>query len=297
MIFLTGASGFVGEHFARLFAAAGEQVVGTYLSHPISIPRVDCVPAELTDGRAVRRLLEAVQPTAIVHCAAATKTGWCEDHPAEARAAIVEATANLCDAARAVGQSIPLVLLSTDLVFDGENAPYGVAATPKPLNLYGSLKLEAENFVKNLPSGIVMRTALVYGPPATHGASFLQWIVKGLVLREPVTLFEDEWRTPISVFDLFSAVRTALAAWPNGRRLYHAGGDDRLSRHAMGRVICDVAGLPRDSIVSANRSDVPGGAMRARDVSLSCGELHELGWHPQTFELGLWQCLQQGTTS
>lgn len=299
MILITGVSGFVGEHFARMFAAAGEEVVGTFLTHPISIPRVDAVAVDLTDAGAVWRLVDAVRPAAIVHCAAATRTGWCEEHPAEARGAIVEGTANLCAAARRSGRAVPLVMLSTDLVFDGEAAPYDISAKPKPLNVYGGLKCEAEAVVRELASGIVVRTALVYGPPASHGASFLQWIVKGLARGEAVTLFHDEWRTPVSVFDLFEAVRGALGAWPNREcgDLYHAGGADRLSRVEMGRVICEVFGLPGDTIVSAGRNDVAAGGARARDVSLSCGELHRLGWRPQSFKTGLEQCLQQWKVS
>ena len=53
---------------------------------------------------------------------------------------------------------IPVLYLSTDYVFDGNNPPYSVDAEPKPLNKYGFSKLEGERTVMAISKG----EALVY---------------------------------------------------------------------------------------------------------------------------------------
>jgi dTDP-4-dehydrorhamnose reductase len=293
-LLITGVSGFVGEHLARRVRERHEKVAGTFLSTPIVIPGVDTVPLDATDGAAVLRLVRDMRPTAIVHCAAQTNTSWCEDHPTEARHAIVDATANLVRAVRERAPETPVIGFSTDLVFDGRGAPYAEDAAPAPLNVYGKLKRESEGNLLSLPRGMVLRSALVYGPPSTHRDSFLSWMVGQLARWEDLALFEDEWRTPVFVDDLADAVWSLLGL-PAGeqRGVFHAGGPDRLSRLEMGRRVAEVFGLPEQPIRATLRSDVHRGHLRASDVSLTSGRLRAANWNPTSFDDGLRACLQR----
>ena len=294
-ILLTGMSGFVGERIARHLVAKGRAVAGTYLANPISIPGADALPLDLTDGGAVRRLVRDMRPAAVVHCAAATKANWCETNREAAHAAIVGVTQHLCSTLADQAPETPFIHFSTDLVFGGDAAPYAEAATAKPLNHYGSLKWLSEEPVRGLRNGMVLRSALVFGPPGTHQASFISWMVEALARGKPLTLFRDEWRTPVFVDDLASAVDLLLDTPTTGRsgNVFHAGGPDRLNRVEMGEALCAVFGLPMDGFRVVTRDEVEGGSLRARDVSLSCDRLRALGWKPTPFRDGLSLCLDQ----
>jgi len=283
----------VGEHVARHAAAEGKwRVAGTFLGNPIAIPGVATVGVDLSDAAAAGRLIRDMRPAAVIHCAAATNGAWCEANPAPAHAAIVGATANLCAAMGRWTPAAPLIALSTDLVFDGESAPYAEDAPAKPIGVYGSLKLAAEEPVRAMEHGCVLRSALVYGPPATHRAPFLGWMIEALGRGGPLDLFRDEWRTPVMVDDLAEAMGLLLAhraKWAGGA-IFHAGGADRLSRVEMGRKLCAVFGLPPGGIRETERAAAPGGAQRPRDVSLRHDRLAALGWKPTTFDEGLIRC-------
>ena len=46
-----------------------------------------------------------------------------------------------------------VIYLSTDYVFDGNDAPYEVDAKPNPLNAYGKTKLEGEKVTLDINKG------------------------------------------------------------------------------------------------------------------------------------------------
>jgi len=293
-ILITGVSGFVGEHMARRLARRHAKVAGTFLNTPINIPGVATVPLDATDPRAVSRLIRDMRPAAVIHCAAQTNTNWCEDYPAEARRAIVDATRHLVEAIGERAPETPLIGFSTDLVFDGENPPYAEDSPTGPLNVYGRCKLETEPLILSLPRGMVLRSALVYGPPSTVRESFLSWIVRQLVDWNDVALFEDEWRTLVFMDDLDEACRLLLTqptADQHGR--YNAGGPESVSRLEMGLRLAQVFGLPEQPIRPTTRSTVPRGNLRARNVSMTCERLRALGWNPKSFDDGLRECFQR----
>jgi dTDP-4-dehydrorhamnose reductase len=62
-----------------------------------------------------------------------------------------------------------------------------------------------------------------------HGEkTFFDGLVGSLRARKPVTLFDDEWRTPLAFGD---AARLLVRACEDPRAgLYHAGGAERMSR-------------------------------------------------------------------
>jgi dTDP-4-dehydrorhamnose reductase len=85
------------------------------------------------------------RPDAVLHLAANPQPDFCEEHPDEAKASNVDSTASLCAALPA---SVPLILASTDYVFDGSHPPYAEDAERRPVNVYGATKVAAEDLVR-----------------------------------------------------------------------------------------------------------------------------------------------------
>lgn len=291
-LLITGASGYIGQWLAGAFARAGWHVAGTWRSNDVELPDVEMMRLDLADGRAVEDLVSVFRPTAVIHLAAATKVGWCEKHPDQAHAAIVGATENLVAALGKYAPRARLVHFSTDMVFSGEEAPYGEEAKAKPRNRYGSLKYASEAPALEHENSAVLRSALAYGPPASGRASFLSWMVGKLKAGEELTLFEDEWRTPVFVDDLVLAVSILLAT-ENENGIFHAGGPDRLSRVEMGQAVCEEFELDGGGIKVLKRHDVPGGDGRPRDASLESERLCALGWKPTSFKEGIAICQEK----
>ena len=262
---MTGASGLVGAHVARQ-AAGRFDTLGLFQTfRPPHFPsRLESL--DLTDASAVRAMLEAFRPDVLVHCAALTDADRAQREPELARRLNVDATATLAQSARQFG--VKLVFLSTDLVFDGrKGAPYVEEDPPQPLSLYGRTKLDAERIVRAAGDRwVIARTSLVVGPSPRGERSLDEKL--GLALRtgRRVRLFVDEFRCPISVFDLAAAVLELADSPANG--VFHLAGSERLSRWEIGMRIARRFGWHPAAIKAASTHDVPMNPPRPADLTL-----------------------------
>jgi dTDP-4-dehydrorhamnose reductase len=149
-VYLTGGSGFVGSNVARVFSERhGAEVLAP--SH---------ADVDLVDAAAVARSVADARPDAIVHCAILNDLGRLYTHRREAWAAYVGATRNL------VATGVPVVLVSTDWVFDGTQSGAAEDEPPNPINAYGFLKAASELVVDG--HGAVARIAGVQGVHRTR---------------------------------------------------------------------------------------------------------------------------------
>jgi dTDP-4-dehydrorhamnose reductase len=135
-ILITGASGYVGQAIFNAAVQAGYAVVGAYHRQQPALAGGAWMLLDLRDAAGVARLITDLRPAAIIHAGAAWGT------PDEAQATIVDGTGAVVEAASHVGAR--LIHLSTDVLFDGEHAPYRESDPPAPITFYGAAKTVAE---------------------------------------------------------------------------------------------------------------------------------------------------------
>ncbi|MFI4883450.1 MAG: SDR family oxidoreductase, partial [Phycisphaerales bacterium JB064] len=253
-----------------------------------------------------------LSPDAVIHCAANARTAECEKSPEAAHRDNVLATERLARACadqpdphhpqhaqhpHHVPHPIPLVVCSTDLVFDGERpgGMYAEGDATGPLNAYARSKLAMERMLAAMGShAIIARLPLLFGPPANKTANgtapgcFLSAWAEHLRGGQELVLFTDEWRTPLSARD---AARGLLACLGRGApgQTYHVTGADRVDRYDLGRRFAARAAGPLGfdaSLMKAGvQADVPMPAPRARDVSLDGTRArNDLGFVPRPLD-------------
>ncbi len=270
-ILITGASGQLGAYLLR--ELRGSEGVSAWSGirggESFGIP---WRPVDLTDPDAVAVAFRQARPDAVVHAAARARLADCCRDPEGARRVNTAGTALLADLAAA--SCARLVYVSTDLVFDGEHAPYREEDPAEPASVYGNTKLAAEAAVRGTPRGVVARMSLLYGPSLAGRPSFFDEQTAALREGRTVTLFADEWRTPL---DLPTAARTLLAlARSDATGLLHVGGPERMSRLEMGRRLAAFLGAAWANLVEARRADVPSPEFRPRDTSLDSSRCRAL---------------------
>jgi dTDP-4-dehydrorhamnose reductase len=220
----------------------------------------------------VREAFRQARPDLILHAAALARPADCQRDPERARRINAEGTAVLAELA--VQSGTRLLLVSTDLVFDGEQGWYREQDLPAPLSVYGESKVAAETVALAVPRGAVIRVSLLFGPSLTGRPSFFDEQVTALRTGQPITLFTDEWRTPLS---LVTAARALMSlARSDFTGLLHLGGPQRLSRLEMGQRLAAFLGADSSTLVASNRTAAASAEPRPRDTSLDSSRWRSL---------------------
>jgi dTDP-4-dehydrorhamnose reductase len=220
---VTGGAGYLGSEVCRRAAGAGHDVTATQFRRPPPFGRP--LPVDIREPFELDA--DVVIHTAYVQTDADT---------------IVRGTRNVASAAERAGAR--LIHLSTDLVFDGEHAPYREEDEPRPVSEYGRAKLEAEALVPE--NGLVVRTSLLYGQPGPQEA---------LAARDDVVFHTDEIRCPTHVTDLAAALLELAHLDTAG--VLHVAGPDAVSRLELARLLG-----------ARNLRGTPTPSGRARNVAL-----------------------------
>ena len=273
-LLVTGASGFLGWHICREAIRQGWQVGAVKQSNQVGVEGVTELSVDLRERGQVERVFREFSPDAVIHAAALANPNICEQQPVLSYAVNVDATAFVCE----LCADIPLIFTSTDLVFDGEHAPYSEEDAVGPLMVYGRHKVEAENIVRKNSHGLVCRMPLMFGMRGDKPAGFTgPWFAK-LERGEKLTLFVDEYRTPVGGQDAARGLLIALNSGIVGT--LHIGGPDRISRYEFGLAFCEAFGFSQELIEPVPQNSVSMPAPRARDVALDSSRAFALGYDP-----------------
>lgn len=250
---IIGASGYIGSHLKQDLLEAGWEVYGTHFRNPRG-SQGESYFLDIRDPLSVHGCLSSVGPSVIFHLA-------CDMGDIERT--VVQGTENVLKARREVCSEGLFLFLSTDMVFDGEKAPYSEADTPLPITEYGRCKLEAEKMVLE-EGGIVIRTSLVYGfAPLDPKTSLLREGLRTGVFAYPY--FEDEIRSPIWVLDLCKAL-LKVAETPTAPPILHLAGPEPLNRYEMACLMADALGYSKSLVPPGSLGDSP--LPRPRDLTL-----------------------------
>ena len=264
-VLVTGASGSLGWALSTIFLPRCE-VVATYNSHPSVPAGTEALRVDLSDRNALGDLCRQNKPDVIFHCAAMTNPDECEQDSRRAIRVNFEATVEIARIAKDMGSR--LVFTSTDLVFDGSKGDYREGDPAKPLSVYGTSKLRAEEAVLDIdPASLVVRSSLMYGRGSETSGTFLTGLLDALADGRRMRLFTDQLRNPILVDDFALALVIAVEGDLSG--LYHVAGDEAVSRLEFGRQVCRAFGYYEGLLVPISMEDFDYVAARPLDSTLN----------------------------
>ncbi|MBD2627251.1 SDR family oxidoreductase [Trichormus variabilis] len=274
-LLITGVSGFLGWHLCQL-AKQEWEVYGTYHTHFLEIPDIKIVKVDLTNFQELKGIFNAIKPDAVIHTAAQSQPNYCQLHPQESYTINVTTSCHI--AGLCADNSLPLAFTSTDLVFDGLKAPYREIDQVSPVNIYGEQKVQSEvGILKLYPQAAICRMPLMFGKETPTAKSFIQQFIQILQDGKELSLFIDEFRTPVSANTAATGILLALEK-VNG--IIHLGGKERISRYDFGKILVEVLQLPSDKLKSCLQADVKMAAPRPKDVSLDSSKAFALGYQP-----------------
>jgi dTDP-4-dehydrorhamnose reductase len=274
-VLVTGASGLVGSRqVVRL--RGRHEVHGSYRAHRpafLAHPEDRLHDVDVRDLKAFRELLDRVDPTVVVHCAAMTNVDACESAPQEAGAANVAPVETLAAWARRRG--VQIVQMSTDYVFDGERPPYEIDAVPHPLCVYSRTKAEAEAVAWTVPRSLIARATVIYGADFGHlKRNFAVWLLAELEAGRAVRVVDDQWNTPTIAEQIAEVVERALDRGTAG--IIHSTADECVSRFEFARRIAARFGLDASLIHPVRTEELKQPARRPKRACMSVRRTEEI---------------------
>ena len=258
IVFVTGATGYLGRYLLRELQSRGLPFTSVGRTHPRREGelRVAHLPVDFSDHYATlamaRVLKERLERHAVVlYAAAIPNIRDCE----VAGPLAYEINAR---APQRLAAAVPLVLVSTDLVFDGTNAPYDTSAATAPCSDYGLTKAEAEQRVL-AEGGCVARLPLLFGP-STDGRRGATDMIRNA--DGPVRLFTNETHTPLHVADAARGLVDLCCNFHPGS-MHHLAHPERVTRFELGQMFLEESGLETNLEPTENTD-----SRRPPDVSL-----------------------------
>lgn len=260
-ILITGASGFVGSRIVAALQATYELITPSYAE------------LDITSEETVESFISRTQPDAILHLAALSNTGYCEEHPQESYLVNVISVENL--ARTAAGHGIKLVWFSSDQVYNG-CTKLGLLSEDtalSPENHYGRHKLLAEKRAMEIcPDSVALRATWMYDSER-HGMkthrnfviNFQEAIENGTLLRfatrefRGITWIEDVVRNISHTFDL-----------PGG--IYNFGAENHLNSYETACEYARIQGIDPDAIAIPDTERFPD---HIRNLSMSMQKAYE----------------------
>ena len=260
-VLITGASGFVGCRLAKAMSGAYDLLTPTHSEFDITSPKV------------VQQYMEYNRPEAIIHLAAISNTGYCEEHPEESYKVNVRGVENL--ARTAAMYDCKLVFFSSDQVYNG-NLEAGLLNESLPVapeNHYGRHKLMAEERALQLCSNCVaLRATWMYDAKRkgmyTHN-NFVLNIKEALRQGTPLRFATREYRGITWVDEVVRNMPHAMEL-PGG--VYNFGAENTLNTYETALAYLNLLDCGTPEMVVADEERF---AAHVRNISISMAKAVE----------------------
>ena len=280
-ILLTGATGKLGKCLGNYLTTMGYEVI------PVDIRAHGAIiHADLQNEVKVSQLIETHAPDLIIHLAAITDIGFCEQNKEKAHAVnfgITEILVRLCQKF-----SIQIVYFSSDYVFGAKDLLWEVQDNPCPTTQYGKDKAACERIIQeHLVRYVIVRTAQLYG----FSGDFVDMVRSHLTTGRNFMAFANLVNCPTWTGDLFPMLVQIIEQKLYG--IFHCVGPEALSRYQYACTIAEYFAL-RPAFIQPVYLDFSkdirppivrlGGLLTNRKLQIHPGRLKDnLAMHHATF--------------
>ncbi|MEJ2194816.1 MAG: SDR family oxidoreductase [Ignavibacteriaceae bacterium] len=290
-ILITGGSGLLGQYL-NIECSTDNIPLTCYNNHIGNCNSFQNRKIDITDFDLVKEIFYSFHPEIVIHTAAITNT---VPLPGQILKDIyninVHATRNIAELCEKT--KTKLIYISTDLVYAGyRGSMLKEDAKLIPASLYAETKLMGEIKIRDtFDNYLILRTALLYGLGLSHTTCHFEMMNTELKNGNSVTLFSDQFRTPISLKEAAKIIKQ-LALMDIGNETINLGGIERVSRYELGEILCSAAGYDKSLLKKKSLDDFPQ-IPKVEDVSLNCDKLNSFGIKQKSIEENIFEIISE----
>lgn len=236
-ILITGANGQLGSELYALTDQNSYDELYFYFTDKENL--------DITDKSKIEDFCKENTIKVIVNCAAYTAVDKAEDDVKNADAINHLAVKSMAEIAKS--QSIQLIHISTDYVFDGSNSvPYIEEDSVNPQGIYGKTKLDGENaMIKICPEkSMIIRTSWVY---SSFGNNFVKTMLRLGKERDELGVIFDQVGTPTYAKNLAESildiVQSSKEYKSNKVEIYHYSNEGVCSWYDFAKTIFELSNM------------------------------------------------------
>jgi dTDP-4-dehydrorhamnose reductase len=287
-ILVTGAEGQVGSELITRGRQLGLQMLAASRAE-----------LDITSKPAVDTFMYRHRPDLVINGAAYTAVDRAEEEQDRAMAINSQGAAHLAGACHK--QNIPLLHISTDYVFDGnQEAPYTEDDTPSPQGIYGKSKLAGDEAVaRTLEQHIILRVAWVFG---ASGNNFVRTMLRLAESHKELRVVADQHGSPTWAGDIGATLLAIAQRYGRGEAIpwgtYNYTGIPATTWHAFAQTIFAEAvqlGMLTSppNVIPITTAEYPTPTRRPQNSVLNCRKIEkQLGISQPDWRIGLNNTLQ-----
>lgn len=264
-ILVTGANGQLGNEIRIVSKSSQHHFIFTDV---VEIEGVETTLLDMTEKRAVEKMVHDNNIGCIINCAAYTNVDKAESDEALCRKLNADAPKILADAMAAINGL--LIHISTDYVFGGDpyNTPCKEDQKGTPTGVYGKTKLEGEQNIQAAGcKHVIIRTAWLY---SEFGKNFVKTMLNLTATKPQLKVVFDQCGTPTYALDLANAIMTVLEDFTSEDAkedysktgIYHFSNEGVCSWYDFTKKIAELAGNTDCDIQPCHSNEFPSPVVR-----------------------------------
>ena len=238
-----GATGQLGFVIYQLLKTKGCSVTGASRHGPD-------VVHDLCDTKSTIALLTTLKPNVVINCAAIVALQACEDD--FQRALTINSYPSDLLACYAIKFGYKYVYISTDHYYLGkDNVLHSEYDPLSCVNRYAQSKYLGEVFASQCPDHLVLRTNITgFRIYPSSSATFAEWLISSLLLRKPLSLFNDFYSSTIDVRSAAFVILFLIES--NATGLYNLASSQSVSKLSFASTMAKVLDISLDWHVEAS---------------------------------------------
>ena len=220
-IAITGGNGFLGKKFISYSKKKNFNI--------LKLPKanIENKNSFYKKKNKLKNFLQTKNINVFIHFAGVRKKE-CENRYSYAKKSIFDLTKNIIKEINSSKKNIKFIYISSDHVFDGNSKLYKENNTKnlKPATSLGSLKLRAENYVKNnLKNWHIIRLSAIL-----DDLRLSKFVITSIKKKKELKLYTNIYFTPVLSIDLFNLIFSILNS-AHKNNILHCSGLKRINKY------------------------------------------------------------------
>ncbi len=274
-ILITGGSGALGGELNKVLSK-DNQIISIYNFNISNCDSYNSRQINITNNTELENIFKEFHPDAVIHSAAISNPVSADKlNPKVVYDTNVNATkkiAELCE-----HYSCKMIYTSSDLIYAGyRGTMLAENSKPVPISLYAETKLMGEvKITDTFENYLILRMSLMFGIGKYYRNNHFNKMYNKLKNGETVSLFIDQFRTPISFSEAAKIIAELMKLNLSGN-IINLAGKEKISRFEKGEILCEEAGLSKSLLLPKKMIDIKS-AYQVKDVSMSTDKLRSYG--------------------